>query len=203
MINLNKKETKMKKVYRVNDGDGFAYVLANGASDREEKIQNKDWLTENRIYDVSVGDNVVFTEGYAMVNRDGFDLDGFEGVVVKKTDNEIYVKLSTYYKVLDEWDNCIIFDRDSYRDEDIRCVVKGTSDKNDGLDYDKVRFTNKKYFYVNWDEQISKVIDNPYEFFAENNGFSKDHITMIQEMYVGQRKHVDDMMFDIEISRVK
>ena len=81
--------------------------------------------------------------------------------------------------------------------------IKVVTFKNDEFNYDKIRFTNKKYFYVNWEMQEAKTIDNPYEFFAEDNGFSKDDITMFQEMYVGQRKVVDDMMFDVEILRVK
>ena len=191
------------KLYKVKDGDQFKYVLANGSSDREEKIQEGRYLSEVDIRDAEVGSKVIFTSGYAMVNRDGFDLNGMEGVILKKDHyNAIHVKLNNYFSALDEWDNCIIFDQDAYFDDDDN-PIKVVTFKNNEFNYDKIRFTNKKYFYVNWEMQEAKTIDNPYEFFAEDNGFSKDEITMFQEMYVGQKKVVDDMMFDIEILRVK
>lgn len=193
----------MNKLYKVKDGDQFKYVLANGSSDREEKIQEGRYLSEVDIRDAEVGSKVIFTSGYAWVNRDGFDLDGMEGVILKKDHyNAIHVKMNKHFPALDEWDNCIIFDQDAYFTGDIN-DIKVVTFKNNEFNYDKVRFTGKKYFYVNWDEQISKVIDNPYEFFTEGNGFDSKDITMIQEMYVGQRKHVDEMMIDVEISRVK
>lgn len=193
----------MNKLYKVKDGDQFKYVLANGSSDREEKIQEGRYLSEVDIRDAEVGSKVIFTSGYAMVNRDGFDLNGMEGVILKKDHyNAIHVKLNNHFSALDEWDNCIIFDQDAYFDDD-QNPIKVVTFKNNEFNYDKVRFTNKKYFYVNWEMQEAKTIDNPYEFFAEDNGFSKDDITMFQEMYVGQRKVVDDMMFDVEIMRVK
>ena len=193
----------MNKLYKVKDGDQFKYVLANGSSDREEKIQEGRFLSEVDIRDAEVGSKVIFTSGYAWVGRDGFDLDGMEGVILKKDHyNAIHVKLNKHFSFLDEWDNCIIFDQDAYFDGDDN-DIKVVTFKNNEFDYDKIRFTNKKYFYVNWEMQEAKTIDNPYEFFAEDNGFSKNDITMFQEMYVGQRKVVDDMMFDVEILRVK
>ena len=204
MINLTKtKEQTMNKLYKVKDGDQFKYVLANGSSDREEKIQEGRFLSEVDIRDAEVGSKVIFTSGFAMVDRTDIDLDGMEGVILKKDHyNAIHVKLNKHFSFLDEWDNCIIFDQDAYFDDD-QNPIKVVTFKNDEFNYDKIRFTNKKYFYVNWEMQEAKTIDNPYEFFAEDNGFSKDDITMFQEMYVGQRKIVDDMMFDVEILRVK
>jgi hypothetical protein len=156
------------------------------------------------IRNAKVGSKVIFTSGYAMVDRTDIDLDGMEGVILKKDhDDAIHVKLNKHFSFLDEWDNCIIFDHFTYFDDYDQNPIKVVTFKNDEFDYDKVRFTGKKYFYVNWEMQEAKTIDNPYEFFAEDNGFSKEDITMFQEMYVGQRKVVDDMMFDVEILRVK
>lgn len=155
------------------------------------------------IRNAKVGSKVVFDSGVAVVDRDSFDLKGLTGVVIKKDHYDaIHVKLDNYFSFLDEWDNCLIFDADSYFDNSDNPIAV-TEKENEDFNYDKVRFTGKKYFYVNWDEQISKVIDNPYEFFTEGNGFESKDITMIQEMYIGQRKHVDEMMIDVEISRVK
>ena len=76
----------------------------------------------------AVGQKIVFTSGYAMVNRDGFELDGMEGEVVKKNPDAIFVKLDKHYPILDEWDNCLIFDTDAYfigtEDNLIKCAVK-------------------------------------------------------------------------------
>ena len=108
----------MNKLYRVKDGDQFRFVLANGSSDREEKIQNGIFKSEIDLRDAKVGHKVCFTSGYAVVNRDGFDLDGFEGRVVKKDADEIHVKLDEHYEILNEWNNCLIFDADSYFDDD-------------------------------------------------------------------------------------
>lgn len=104
----------MNKLYKVKDGDQFRFVLANGSADREEKIQNGIFKPEIDLRKAEVGSNVIFTSGYAVVNRDGFDLDGFEGKVIKKDYDAIFVKLDRHFDVLNEWDNCLIFDRDAY-----------------------------------------------------------------------------------------
>jgi hypothetical protein len=81
------------------------------------------------IRNAKVGSKVIFTSGYAMVNRDGFDLNGMEGVILKKDHYDaIHVKLNNHFSILDEWDNCIIFDHftyfDDYDQNPIKVVIK-------------------------------------------------------------------------------
>jgi hypothetical protein len=52
--------------------------------------------TMNKAIDIrktAVGQKIVFTSGYAMVNRDGFELDGMEGKVVKKKSRRNFCKV--------------------------------------------------------------------------------------------------------------
>lgn len=114
----------MNKLYRVKDGDQFRFVVANGSADREEKILNEIFEPEINLRNAEVGSKVCFTSGYAVVNRDGFDLDGFEGTVVEKNADEVHVKLDQHYDILNEWNNCLIFDADSYFDNDDENPIK-------------------------------------------------------------------------------
>jgi hypothetical protein len=47
---------------------------------------------------------------------------------LKKNPDAIFVKLDKHYPILDEWDNCLIFDTDAYfigtEDNLIKCAVK-------------------------------------------------------------------------------